>query len=227
MRLDLLHLCDSLFPIGSFVCSDGLESATAWLKPDASESVEHLREWLDVCLDETIGRLEGPAVGRAWQAATDRDWRALTTIDSEMTALRPSASARATSRAMGVRLLTTWAALYPDARLDEILLRARQRLIGPTLPIAFGSACACRLISERDTIEAFAYTRLSAAVSAAMRLMPIGQTGAHTLLARALDRVPAVVGALMARNAGPESFTPELDIALMTHQYLHARLFRT
>lgn len=227
MRLDLLHLCDSLFPIGSFGCSDGLESATARLKPDARNAAAHLREWMDVCLDETIGRLEGPAAAHAWQAATDRDWRALTTIDHEVTALRPSASARATSLAMGLRLLTTWAALYPDARLDEIRSLARQRLIGPTLPVAFGSACACRQISQRDAIEAFAYTRLSATASAAMRLMPIGQTGAHTVLARILDRVPAVVGALLARNAAAESFTPELDIALMTHQYLHARLFRT
>src|SRR5262249_15243707 len=154
MRLDLLHLCDSLFPIGSFGCSDGLESATAWRKPDASHAAEHLRVWLDVCLDETIGRLEGPAVGHAWQAVTDRDWSALRRIDNEMPALRPSASARATSRAMGARLLTTWAALYPDARLDEILSLAGQRLIGPTLPVAFGTACACRLISERDAIEA-------------------------------------------------------------------------
>jgi urease accessory protein len=128
---------------------------------------------------------------------------------------------------MGVRLLATWAALHPDPRLDEIQSLARHGLIGPTLPVAFGSACACRLIAEREAIEAFAYTRLTAAVSAAMRLMPIGQTAAHTVLARTLDRVPAVVGALLARGGEADSFTPELDIALMTHQYLHSRLFRT
>ena len=82
-------------------------------------------------------------------------------------------------------------------------------------------------VAQHDAVEAFAYTRLSATVSAAMRLMPIGQTEAHTLLARALDRVPRLVAALVARDADAAAFTPQLDIALMTHQYLHARLFLT
>ncbi len=227
MKLELLHLCDSLFPIGSFGCSDGLEWAAARLKPEAVEAVACLREWIDVALDETLGRLEGPAVSRAWQAVTAGDWTTLAALDAELTALRPAASARRTSRAMGLRLLTTWATLHPEPRLGQVLSLARQAALGPALPVAFGAVCASGLVSQHDAVEAFAYTRLSAIVSAAMRLMPIGQTEAHTLLARALDRVPRVVVALVARDADAAAFTPQLDLALMTHQYLHARLFLT
>ena len=60
-----------------------------------------------------------------------------------------------------------------------------------------------------------------------MRLMPIGQTDAHALLARTLDRVPAVVDRIVARDDRVESFSPALDIAAMTQQYLHSRLFRS
>ena len=66
-----------------------------------------------------------------------------------------------------------------------------------------------------------------ATVSAAMRLMSIGQTAAHALLARSLDRVPAVVDDIARRDARIESFTPALDIAAMTQQYVHSRLFRS
>jgi len=59
-----------------------------------------------------------------------------------------------------------------------------------------------------------------------LRLMRIGQTDAHALLANALRRVPAVVEA-MATRARPESFTPAMDVAAMTQQYLHSRLFRS
>jgi urease accessory protein UreF len=76
-------------------------------------------------------------------------------------------------------------------------------------------------------VEAYAYTRLTATVSAAMRLMSIGQTAAHALLARTLDRVPAVVDDIARRDARIESFTPALDIAAMTQQYVHSRLFRS
>jgi urease accessory protein len=239
MVLELLHLCDSLFPIGSFAYSDGLETAASRMRltPDTTSDprghggrplhsiagIDLLREWMDVVLDENVGRLEGPVVWRAWQAFQDRDWNALAGIDAEMTALRPSASARRSSRAMGLRLLTTWQALHPFDS-PEI---ARSLGDGRALPVAFACACASSGVAQRDSVEAFAYTRLAATVSAAMRLLPIGQTDAHALLARTLARVPAVADAIAARDAAPESFTPAMDIAAMSQQYLHSRLFRS
>ena len=189
-----------------------------------------MRGWIDVCLDETIGRMEGPGVWQAWPAFRDADWGALAALDEDLTALRPSASARRSSRAMGFRLLTTWHALHPDARLDEAISLARGGRFGPVLCIAFAGACACSGIGQRRAVEAFAYTRLASTVSAAMRLMPIGQADAHALLARAVDRIPAAVDALVARHAAgahPESFSPAMDLAAMTQQYLHSRLFRS
>jgi len=222
LKLELLHLCDSLFPIGAFGYSDGLEAA-------AARGVD-LRDWMDVVLDETIGRLEGPVVLRAWDAFHACDWSALAAVDEELTALRPAASARHSSRAMGLRLLTTWQALHPDARLAHALALAGRGAIGPALPVAFAGACVCAdggAVDRRDAVAAFAYTRLVATVSAAMRLIPIGQSDAHALLARALERVPAVIDANEARGAALESFAPTMEIAAMSQQYLHSRLFRS
>jgi urease accessory protein len=222
--LQLLHLCDSLFPIGGFAHSDGLESATA---RGAIVDQRGLREWLDVALDETFGRMEGPAAWRAYAAFAGQRWAALAGLDEETAALRPSWSARRSSRAMGARLLTTWHALHPDPRLEHLRGLARSGTIGPTLPVAFASVCASAEVGARGTLEAFAYTRLSATVSAAMRLMPIGQMEAHALLARTLERVPLIADRIVDRDAAPESFAPAADIASMTQQYLHSRLFRS
>jgi urease accessory protein len=243
--LALLHLCDSAFPIGAFAYSDGLESATA---SGEVATANDLRAWIDVCLDETLGRMEGPTVWHAWPAFRDADWDTLVTLDEELTALRPSASGRRSSHAMGRRLLATWQALYPDARIEHALALVEKGAVpvfdsdsprqgvralfqdarfGPALPIAFAGACVCSEIDRRRAVEAFAYTRLAATISAAMRLMPIGQTGAHALLARTLERVPAAVELVASRGARPGSFAPAADIAAMTQQYVHSRLFRS
>jgi len=195
--------------------------------PDRTRATADLGQWMDVVLDEGVGRLDGPAVWRAWLAVHERDWDALVALDEEMTALRPAASARRSIRAMGLRLLTTWQSLHPDPRLEHALMLAGRGMLGPSLPVAFAAACACGDIDRRDAVQAFAYTRLSATISAAMRLMPIGQTDAHARLARTLARVPALVDAIAARDAEPESFTPAMDIAAMSQQYLHSRLFRS
>jgi len=274
--LAILHLCDSLFPLGAFAYSDGLEAAVrfgdqtsgsdpgvrplhaaspggdrvaaddgargqtrgadAGVRPpgqtpsgseDRAKAVEFLRGWLDATLDEAIGRADGPAVWSAWRAVQENDWPAIATLDREVIALRPSLASRRSSHALGLRLVTTWSALHPDQRLACAIAHARAGRIAPVLPVAFAIVCASGGIGRRESVEAFAYTRLAAAASAAMRLLPIGQTGAHGLLAQALERVPAAVDGIARRNARPESFAPMLDLAAMSQQYLHSRLFRS
>jgi urease accessory protein len=224
LKLELLHLCDSLFPIGGFACSDGLERATS---DGTISDAPGLRAWLEAVLDDTIGRLEGPAVWHGWRAVADGDVEAMLQLDEELTALRSSSSARRSSCAMGQRLLTTWQALHPDVRLERLAIVAKAGAIGPVLPLAFAAACASAGVTRRESVDAYAYTRLAATVSGAMRLMPIGQTDAHRLLSRMLERVPAVVDRIAAGDGEPESFTPMMDIAAMTQQYLHSRLFRS
>ena len=221
--LALLHLCDSLFPIGGFGYSDGLEAATA---AGLVQTPADLQAWLDVCLDEVIGRTDGPAALRAWSAFDRQDWDALQELDEEITAIRPAAATRRSSRAMGLRLITTWSALYPDRRLEHLLDLARRQRLGPALAIAFGCACASAGVGMREASAAFAYTRLASTTSAALRLMPIGQTDAHARLAETLERVPAVVDD-MTTCARPQSFSPAMDVCAMAQQYLHSRLFRS
>ena len=221
--LALLHLGDGLFPIGGFGYSDGLEAATA---AGLVRTPADLRAWLDVCLDEVVGRTDGPAALRAWSAFTRRDWDALSELDREITAMRPASATRRSSRAMGLRLVTTWSTLYPERRLQFLLDLAQRERLGPALPIAFGCACASAGVDQRDAGVAFAYTRLASTTSAALRLMRIGQTDAHARLAEVLARVPAVVDAMAAR-ARPESFAPAMDLSAMAQQYVHSRLFRS
>jgi len=219
----LLHLCDSLFPIGAFGYSDGLEAATS---AGLVRTPGDLRAWLEVCLDETLGRADGPTMLQAWAAFTSRGWPTLGRLDEDMHALRPAAAARHSSQAMGRRLVTTWHALYPHPGLEQTLELAGRGAIRPTLPVAFGCVSAAAGVAQLDAAVGFAYTRLASTISAAMRLMPIGQTDAHTQLAAVLERVPDVVDAMASRTR-VESFTPAMDIALMAQRHLHSRLFRS
>src|SRR5262245_52252921 len=157
--LALLHLCDSLFPTGSFAHSDGLETATA---SGAISTPAELREWMDACLDENLGRLEAPAVWLAMDAcgrdaenapaamparnallsvagkastsgggAPRESENVLRALDAEVTALRPSSTAREASRAIGARLLKSWRESYGGTVWPSF-----------SLPVAFGIVCA-------------------------------------------------------------------------------------
>ena len=220
VRLSLLHLCDSLFPLGSFVHSDGLEAAVS---SGSVSSGSDLRTWLEATLVVTLTDAEGPAVRDAHAAASTNDFPALAMIDDEMDALRGSASGRNASRAMGTRLLGTWQHIRPST-LVQAAIDARTRY---TFPVAFGVVCAASGASVEDALESYCYARLAAIVSAAMRLMSIGQHEAHGLLAEVLGAVPDRVSRIVSGHEPSRSFAPVMEIAAMSHQFVHSRLFRS
>ncbi len=216
----LLHLCDSLFPIGSFAHSDGLEAATSC---GEIQTAADLGGWMDAALTEILRRIEGPALARAWDAAAERRFDVLAALDDEVYALRPTSTGRESTRAMGSRLLRTWQQIHPGEAIER-LLSCRDHL---TLPVAFGVVAAAAGIPQRAALEGFCYTRLAAIVSAAMRLMPLGQRQGHRLLAELLLRVPGVVDEVLTDDGELGAFTPVLDVMVMSQQYVASRLFKS
>jgi urease accessory protein len=162
-------------------------------------------------------------VRTAYLAACSSDFAALERLDSEIDAMRPSSAGREATRTMGTRLLKTWQQIRPTA-VVRAALECRARY---TFPVAFGLVCAASDVGLVEAVEAYCYTRLAATVSAAMRLMAIGQHEAHGLLAEVLRAVPACVDRIIQDGAPPRCFTPMMDIANMSHQYVHSRLFRS
>jgi urease accessory protein len=220
--LPLLHLCDSLYPTGAFAHSDGLVWAT---DRALVASAADLGAWMDASLSQPLARADGPAVWLAWHAFSGRDWRSLSAVNAESFALRPSAVGRQATRAMGVRLVRTWHQLYEPAGFEEMFTAIDvERTM--TLPAAFGVVCASIGVDARAAVEAFIYTRLAAVASGAMRLMAIGQHEAHRALAMRLRAVVAVVDAIAA-DPVVSSFAPAQDLAAMSHQYVHSRLFKS
>jgi urease accessory protein len=213
-----LQLADSLFPVGSFAYSDGMETAAA----DNPDSVDFLTGWLHHYLDAVFVPCDGLALLKCLHAIDRNDWRAIQTIDEELTALRPAAAVRASSKSIGKGLLKMYDAIAPDGARRPVTLQ------DCNAAVAYGIVFAYSGLDFRGALLAFGYTRLAGMVSAALRLTSLGQQRGQAILANALNRLTEAVDCVIQSESEPlRSFSPMLDIQQMNHRFVYSRLFRS
>jgi urease accessory protein len=208
----LLTWLSPAFPTGAFAYSHGLEWA---IETHEISDGETLREWLSDVIEHGSGRNDTILLRHAHRGANDPE------------ALRDIAA-------------LALAAASCRERRDEALAQGRAFLRAasgwgvPELPedtpyaVAVGAMAGAHGIDEDATAAAHLQTFASNLISAAVRLVPLGQTtGLHTLAA--LE--PVILGTAAATRAatlddlGGCAFRS--DLAAMRHETQYTRLFRS
>jgi urease accessory protein len=216
-----LQVVDSLFPVGSFAYSDGLESAVS---NGCVRDSESLAGWLDHYIDAVFAPCEGLALLKCMRAAKRGDWEVVRALDEELSAIKPSAATRTASASIGKRLLAAVAALRHNQRFPS----EAEALPESNAPVVYAIVFAADGLNETDALLAYGYARLAAMISAGMRLISLGHQQGQVLLSRGLARLPAVVRCIIENEAEPlRSFNPMLDIQQMNHRFIYSRLFRS
>ena len=215
-RLHLLHLSSPSLPIGAYAYSQGLEYAieAGWVEGP------ELGRWLLDGLQLGLAQLDLPVLLRALDALEDNDTDTLDYWNSFVLASRE-----------------TRELLLEDEQIGRALARLLEQLDPTPLPvlkrtpcyaIAFALACHRWKIRADDALPAFAYSWLENQVSAATKLVPLGQSDAQRLLLSLLGAVPEACAA--ARTVTDEYVglsLPGLALASCRHEHQHTRLFRS
>ena len=131
-RLYMLQICDSLFPIGAFTLSNGLETFVQRGLIDAAEPLgQYLTDYLAVAPYQELG-----AMALAMQNAEDE--AAWVGLDRLYTALRAPMEVRQGSAKLCMRLLKAAAQIAPLPILETYRTHIRQGDCTGQHPIAVG-----------------------------------------------------------------------------------------
>jgi urease accessory protein len=206
---DLLRLLTWLspaFPTGGFAYSSGLEWAVE--AGDVTDEAT-LMAWVEDAL--RLGALWSDAILlRLAHRGED--------VASLGMALCASAERRLETSAQGAAFVLA-AAAWPGAPWDDAPI---------PYPVAIGRLSAAHGIAEEATALAFLHAATANLVSAAIRLVPLGQAAGLRVQA-ALE--PEILATLHATQNGVESDLGgaawAADIAAMNHETQYTRLFRT
>ena len=210
----LLTWLSPAFPIGSFAYSHGLEWAV--MARDVADE-DGLLAWAGDVIGHGAGRSDAILLRHAHRAQDGQTLQALTELAQ---AAQPCRERRAETLGQGSAFAIA-AAVWGAPLLSS--------LPGPVAyPVAFGVLARAHGVHEGEAAAGFLHAFAANLVSAAVRLVPLGQTAGLRTLA-ALDQVVWDVAAA-SRHAtlddlGGSCFRS--DIAAMRHETQYTRLFRT
>jgi urease accessory protein len=210
------------FPVGGFAYSSGIEWAV-----EAGDIVDSatLTDWLDAMLGDGAGFCDALLLVQAYRAAEAGEGASLREIAEFAAALVPSRERQLETTSQGRAFIDIARAAWAADGLDAMLAGAG---VPPVYPVAVGVVAAAHAVPLGATLHAFLHALVSNWISAASRLVPLGQTDSQRVLVRLEAAVASTAArALNAKLDDVGSATFRADLASLRHETQYTRLFRS
>ncbi len=210
------------FPVGAFSYSSGLEWA---VEAGDVVDVDTLVDWLSALLSDGAGFCDAVFMAHAHRSASASDLAGLAEVAELAAAMVPSRERQLESTAQGRAFVEIALAAWSCAGMADVMDAIGK---APAYPVAVGVACAAHGLALPLSLHAFLHAVTANWISAAARLVPLGQTASQRALAR-LEPVVAATGERAASAALDDlgSVTLRADLASMRHEGQYTRLFRS
>ena len=220
----ILQINDSLFPIGSYSHSYGLET---YIQKGIVHDEKTAERYLRMKLRYSFMYTDLLAVKLSYEAATKGDIYKLEELEDVMEASRIPEEIRCASRKLGSRFVKTLFCMDSSWK-QGIFEKYVSIRTGKTIchPCAYGVFCAAREIPEEEMLAAFLYAQASAAVTNWGKTIPLSQSSGQKIL---FSLVPLFEEILeLIKETGEEMLclsAPGFDVRSIEHEQLYSRLY--
>jgi len=211
------------FPTGAYSYSHGLERA---VELGYVRDLLSLLEWLKADIRDGSLRNEAIFFREAWSSARSCERARLVEIAELAAAYRGTAEFALESAQQARASLAVLRRVWPDPLLDWLSKALSEREIPPALAVVIGARAARQGVPLRFALPAFLQSYVGNLVTAAVRLIPLGQTAGQLAVAE-LEREVLIASARAGTLADIGSAAFVLDLVSMAHETQYTRLFRS
>jgi len=213
------------FPTGSYSYSHAIEWA---VEARHIHDRISLVDWLEADLRYGSGRNEAIFFMEAWRCAVNEDCARLIEIAELATAYRSTSEFALETSQQAAACLTTLRRVWPDIFIERVATLLSEKKIAPVLSVVLGFRASREAIPATLALPAFLQSCISNLVTAAVRLVPLGQTDGQLAIAELEPAVVAVAEKSQQANIhdlGSAAFM--VDLASASHETQYTRLFRS
>ncbi|MBK9130649.1 MAG: urease accessory protein UreE [Gammaproteobacteria bacterium] len=224
--LALLRLTSSSLPVGSFAYSQGMEYAVehGWISDEASA-----RAWIAGLLRHSQALQDMPLLLRLCRAWESDDAAEVQRWNARLLAARESRELRAEELNVGTalaRLLADLGVARAGMTPSEQVPKTTDGMPPLGYLAMFALACVEWKIPPRDAVCGYLWSWCQNQVTAAIKLVPLGQTAGQRILQTLIESIPAVADQAFALEDEDIGFTaPGLALASARHEGQYTRLF--
>jgi urease accessory protein len=218
----MMQFSDSMFPVGSFSFSNGLESAVAQGIVTDGPS---LREFV-LSAAHQGATCDGIAVLAAHRGATAGDFSAILAADHAVIERKLNEEARTMSTRMGKKLAELGGRLAGETLFNKWLAAIESGETPGTYPVGLGIAFAEMGSPEEDAFTVNQYGVAMTLLGAALRIVRVDHLATQEILFEVNQTAGHEYAAV--RDYGLDdmsNFAPMIDILAAVHVKAHVRMF--
>lgn len=218
----MMQFSDSMFPVGSFSFSNGLESAVAQGIVTGGPS---LREFV-LSAAHQGATCDGIAVLAAHRGATAGDFSAILAADHAVIERKLNEEARTMSTRMGKKLAELGGRLTGETLFNKWLAAIASGETPGTYPVGLGIAFAEMGSPEEDAFTVNQYGVAMTLLGAALRIVRVDHLTTQEILFEVNQSAGREYAAV--RDYGLDdmsNFAPMIDILAAVHVKAHVRMF--
>ena len=220
----LFQINDSLFPIGAYSHSYGLET---YIQKKLVKDTDTAFEYIKSNLKSNFLYSELLAINLSYEYANKNCLDKLIRLDNILNASKSPMEIRLAGQKLGSRFIKTLISAnidYKNNNFTNYVNESRYNL--PTHTVAYGVFCQSVGIEKKKAIEGFLYSYTSSTVTNCVKSIPLSQTQGQQLLYKCYDTFEEVINKLDTLTIDDLCLsTPGFDIRCMQHESLYSRLY--
>ena len=221
--LNILQICDSAFPIGSFNRSYGMET---YLREDIICDAHTFNKWLTMFFENQYLYNEGLAIKLVYELMEKNEIEKIWEIDHLVTVQNVAMESREGAKLIAYRKLDVVLELFDIDLLKVYKKKIEDGECYGNPAVVFSILVFSLGIEKQTAIAAYGYSVASTLVQSAVRAIPLGQKDGQIILQNTLGKLEEISKKIETLSIDDLGYNiPGFEISQMNHETLTFRLF--